>query len=637
MPKNLPSTGRITGIAVDPSDSNVIYISSAGGGAWKSKNGGYTWLPLFDNTLNGVMYGGSIALAPSDPRVVYFATGEANNSGDSYVGNQGFYNTTIVAINANYIIVGGQTAVLQTTDGGTTWVDISVDAAGYGPHADHHALVADASGTVYNGNDGGIWKLETSLNWKNLNGNLRITTLNGVDSHPTDFRIGLAGSQDNGTELFNNDAAWAHVDGGDGGIVHYNQKNPLLAYHVLNGRLRKSTNGGLSWVDVTTLSSPTAGGLYFPFLVDAVNPSRLLVGGFTTALQESSNDGTSWISLNAPIGVGALAIASYQGTFQADPSFALVPDRQANTYDPDTIYITDGGNFSLTKNHGLSWVSRNIPGSGTIVDLAVDPTNRDTVYAIRSSSNGSTNPNRVYKTTDAGRTWTNITGNLPSIPTYRIIVDPRNGNLYVGNDNGVWILPNGVGTTWNRFGAGMPQVQSKEMVLNQALNTLTVGTYGRSMYQLFLTDYLPSSGALRAVSGSSVWTGPVVLTGDTTISVSGTQALQNGVSGATLNIVGTISDSPVGLNALVIKKGQGTLTFSGTNTYGGQTQVQEGVLQVNNPRALGAATPSGNTVVTTGAALELRDGRHQRKVDLDHDDAEQQHDHLRRRRYADCR
>ena len=850
VPKNLPSTGRITGIAVDPSDSNVIYISSAGGGAWKTKNGGYTWLPLFDNTLNGVMYGGSIALAPTDPRVVYFATGEANNSGDSYagsgvykstdagrtwalitsatgtanplfgqavskivvspanpnlfylassnfavnglpsgnpgiwrydganyfnmistvspnrngvfgqapfgdpatagnfgpprtpgpdddyrlefpqtsalwsdislvggtlyaalgqpaggtanantifqsavyrtqdlasnspvwyvgtpptttpdnrtssypvnttgvqrnfnikiavagasiyavninpttgslldiskstdggltwaatptaapnyVGTQGWYDSTIVAITANYVIVAGQTAVLQTTDGGTTWVDISVDAAGYGPHADHHALVADAAGTVFNGNDGGIWKLETSLNWKNLNGNLRITTLNGVDSHPTDFRIGLAGSQDNGTELFNNDAAWTHVDGGDGGIVHYNQKNPLLAYHVLNGRLRKSTNGGLSWVDVTTLSSPTAGGLYFPFLVDAVNPSRLLVGGFTTALQESSNDGTSWISLNAPIGVGALAIASYQGTFQADPSFALVPDRQANTYDPDTIYITDGGNFSLTKNHGLSWVSRNIPGSGTIVDLAVDPTNRDTVYAIRSSSNGSTNPNRVYKTTDAGRTWTNITGNLPSIPTYRIIVDPRNGNLYVGNDNGVWILPNGVGTTWNRFGAGMPQVQSKEMVLNQALNTLTVGTYGRSMYQLFLTDYLPSSGALRAVSGSSVWTGPVVLTGDTTISVSGTQALQNGVSGATLNIVGTISDSPVGLNALVIKKGQGTLTFSGTNTYGGQTQVQEGVLQVNNPRALGAATPSGNTVVTTGAALELR-------------------------------
>src|SRR5205807_5332039 len=45
-----PVTGRVTGIAVDPSEpnGNVIYISTAGGGAWKTKNGGRTWLPLFD-------------------------------------------------------------------------------------------------------------------------------------------------------------------------------------------------------------------------------------------------------------------------------------------------------------------------------------------------------------------------------------------------------------------------------------------------------------------------------------------------------------------------------------------------------------------------------------------------------------
>src|SRR5207237_138275 len=47
---NLPATGRVTAVAVDPTDANVIYIGSAGGGAWKTKNGGLTWTQLFDSS-----------------------------------------------------------------------------------------------------------------------------------------------------------------------------------------------------------------------------------------------------------------------------------------------------------------------------------------------------------------------------------------------------------------------------------------------------------------------------------------------------------------------------------------------------------------------------------------------------------
>src|SRR5262249_34121323 len=47
---NLPTTGRVTGVAVDPTDANVIYIATAGGGAWKTKNGGLTWTQLFDSS-----------------------------------------------------------------------------------------------------------------------------------------------------------------------------------------------------------------------------------------------------------------------------------------------------------------------------------------------------------------------------------------------------------------------------------------------------------------------------------------------------------------------------------------------------------------------------------------------------------
>ncbi len=77
-------TGRITGIAADPSDPNTIYIATAGGGAWKTINGGQTWYPIFDATY--AMNGGAIAVAPSDPTTIYYGTGEADNSGDSFAG-----------------------------------------------------------------------------------------------------------------------------------------------------------------------------------------------------------------------------------------------------------------------------------------------------------------------------------------------------------------------------------------------------------------------------------------------------------------------------------------------------------------------------------------------------------------------
>ena len=75
-PGESPVTGRITGVAVDPTDSNVIYISAAGGGAWKTRDGGQSWLPLIDDQQT--LSTGAIAIAPSNRNVIYVGTGEAN-------------------------------------------------------------------------------------------------------------------------------------------------------------------------------------------------------------------------------------------------------------------------------------------------------------------------------------------------------------------------------------------------------------------------------------------------------------------------------------------------------------------------------------------------------------------------------
>ncbi|MFO0936555.1 MAG: autotransporter-associated beta strand repeat-containing protein, partial [Gemmataceae bacterium] len=885
-PKSLPSTGRVTGVAVDPSDSKVIYVSTAGGGAWKTKDGGLTWLPLFDASIDpkAVMWGGAIAVAPSDPRVIYFGTGEDNGSGDSYagsgvykstdsgltwtlmtgpgnsnplsgqtvskiavdptnanviylasgdrgvnavnpgapgiwrfnaagwfnltgytsinrqsvngsapfdappngfgppknpgpdddyrmmfpqsnaawtdliiiqdktpggvvlrttlyaalgratnaafsnsgatinswavrnavyssttfgtnnptwfiglaggaadsrpqgypvgditttvgtrlnyniklsgvydvnsnqdfiyaanvypppvtdpnygklldiqkstssgqnwqttqltppnyMGNQGWYDTSIVAVDTNRVYVGGMEDSYRTADGGVTWDKITTDISGNGPHVDYHAMTADAAGNVYAGTDGGVWMYDTNLAWSNLVGNMTITEFNAVDAHPTNFNMAAGGSQDNGTELYNNGLAWQWVDSGDGGIVRYNPLNPSIIYHVVNGVLNESVNGGQTWFTLNNLQPPTSG-LYFPFVIDPINPRRLVAVGNLTPVQMTLDGGASWTTISGTLGtlsnITAVAVANYQGTFQYDPGFPNVTDILSNTYDQNTIYVGDStGKFAVTKDNGTSWAVRSLPITSEITSIAVDPANRDTVYVTLGTAPGRAGA-RIFRSTDAGQNWTDISGNLPLVPTNKIVIDPRTNIGYLANDGGVWSLPNISTTstfTWSTFGTGMPNVKVKDLVLNQTLNTLTAGTYGRGMYQLFIPNFQTNSGALRVISGSSVWTGPVTLAGNTTIQVDGTQNIQNGIAAASLNIIGVIGDN--GTGATLIKTGNGTLTLSGANTYSGQTLVQEGVLQVNNPKALGASSPAAtaNTIVSAGAALELR-------------------------------
>src|SRR5690606_20561224 len=78
-------SGRISDIAVAPVDADrpgarlgrVMYAASAGGGVWKTTNGGKTWDPVFENEGTGSI--GAVAVAPSNPDIVWVGTGESNN------------------------------------------------------------------------------------------------------------------------------------------------------------------------------------------------------------------------------------------------------------------------------------------------------------------------------------------------------------------------------------------------------------------------------------------------------------------------------------------------------------------------------------------------------------------------------
>jgi autotransporter-associated beta strand protein len=547
-------------------------------------------------------------------------------------------------------------------DAGATasWQDISVDGAGNGPHTNDHALAMDASGRIILGNDGGVWRWDpTASAWTDINGNLSISNVNGVAVDPNNLNVAYAGSTDNGLGAFTGGKAWNQIDNGDGGLVSVDPLNPGTVYHVVGGPfdpfndilnfnpasdalLVKSTAGTAStpasWTTILkeplTLVSP---GMtpYFPFVEDQINPQRLLAGGVyvpgfagAIGLQESTDGGATWHDLSVPLPppfspplfippsrITSVAIATFQGPFPKvpDPGFPLVGDVGANTYDPNTIYAValwgDGSNHILvTKNHGASWVDRssNLPAAllaeGTISHITVDPSKRDNVF-VTNSGPADLSRGRVFRSADAGQTWEDLTGNLPDVPVYTVVIDPRTGALYAGTDQGVYVSPEG-GFSWVPLGAGLPAVPVHDLALNEALGTLTAGTYGRGVWQVGLSDVQAGAGALNATSGANVWAGPVILAGNTSVGAEGTAFLQNGLATASLNIVGTISDQTVGANPRLTKVGNGNVIFSGANTYGGVTEVAVGRLIVHNPQALGGTT--NGTVVDDHAALQLQ-------------------------------
>ena len=158
----------------------------------------------------------------------------------------------------------------------------------------------------------------------------------------------------------------------------------------------------------------------------------------------------------------------------------------------------------------------------------------------------------------------------------------------------------------------MPDVQVKVLLLNQTTNTLLAGTYGRSMWELFLdaqeTTTTPVTAALVSLAGTNFWTGNVILAGnpllnDVTIGADGTPNLPNGISVGALDIVGIISDQTAGSNPTLIKLGNGNVAFAGANIYGGVTLVEQGALIVESTTALGGVT--NGTTVYNGAVLEV--------------------------------
>ena len=115
---------------------------------------------------------------------------------------------------------------------------------------------------------------------------------------------------------------------------------------------------------------------------------------------------------------------------------------------------------------------------------------------------GSDTQGHVFKTTNAGTTWTDISGNLPNIPADDLVVDPDIVNwLYVATDIGVYATTNG-GTSWTAFGNGLPRTVVSSLKLHQPSRTLRAATMGRSAWDIIAPLPQPILSISKTHSGN---------------------------------------------------------------------------------------------------------------------------------------
>jgi hypothetical protein len=157
------------------------------------------------------------------------------------------------------------------------------------------------------------------------------------------------------------------------------------------------------------------------------------------------------------------------------------------------IYVgTDDGLIQVTEDGGKNWRKieqfPGVPQYPYVTDVFASPRDVDTVFATLNNWNRGDYKPYVVKSTDRGKTWTNITGNLPDKhDTWSIIQDHVNGNLlFVGTEFGLFTSVDG-GKSWVMLRGGMPLAQIRDMTVQKRETDLVLGTFGRGFY--VLDDY----------------------------------------------------------------------------------------------------------------------------------------------------
>jgi Ca2+-binding RTX toxin-like protein/protocatechuate 3,4-dioxygenase beta subunit len=444
---------------------------------------------------------------------------------------------------------------------GTTWTPLthSDTPNSTAPHADSRRMIFSA-GRLLQTDDGGIFvrrspSVASGGDWFSMNGGLSITEFHNI-AYDSNSQIIIGGAQDNGTsfQLSPNSAIWDHAEVADGGdvavdtmtLAALNQSIRYTSFQSL-GRFQRqvfdANNQPVGAAVPISIAAPAGFVPQFltPVELNSVAPTgpnftRLVIGGrtnppgvTTAAIFESSNGGSSWTAVNVPVnfpGVNSPGGMAYGGR-REDPAN---PGTFINN--ADVLYVPVGNQVFVRTGPGALVASAAITTAAglpaaTIRDVVLDPDDWMVAYAVDDAGN-------VFKTTNAGGAWSEITGNLlgllatsakqvsgfdANLWTAEIIRDAlvagegraARNVLVVGGAFGVFALTTQTSATglpvWQRLGQGLPNAIAADLdVGTDALGNpiLVAGTFGRGAWTLNLTSAFPTDFLAERIGPSGL-------------------------------------------------------------------------------------------------------------------------------------
>jgi hypothetical protein len=483
-------------------------------------------------------------------------------SGASTAVPQGIYNLTLVATptSSGTLLIAGTTDVYTCAiaSGSSTCALRNTTNALNGCNAPagvapaQHALLAftrsNAPALIYIGNDGGLWSssdaiAETgspcaasdSTHFTNLNLALgtggSLAEVVGFTQHPTDPNTLIAGLGANGSAATTSAATlapWPQLSAGEGGLPHIDPANPTNWYISIGAGVNLSacilgtSCTAANFVPPATVGAPQTAYdialLDAPTLLDPAQPANLLAGT-CRVWRGPATSGSTWSSSNALS--PAFDKSATPCTSTSPLIRSLAAGGPATSFGSQVLYAglagtLDGGSalpghlfVNPTANTSPKWTDTALPNTSgfDISSIAIDPHDPTgaTVYATIA---GFGVPH-LYRSTNFGATWTNLSANLPNAPANAVLVDPNDANtVYIALDTGVYatqsITSCPSSNCWSVLGTSLPNapVIALAAAPNMPAGTGLVGmlraaTYGRGIWQQpLLTVHSPVQPAL---------------------------------------------------------------------------------------------------------------------------------------------
>ncbi|HET8783983.1 MAG TPA: hypothetical protein VFM63_16335, partial [Pyrinomonadaceae bacterium] len=546
---NISENTGVTDVEIDPNDPNTIYCASyqrrrhmwtlINGGPesaiYKSTDAGATWNKLRAGLPTVELGRIGLAISPVDSNVIYATVEAADRRGGIFRSSdrggswerRNEYDTTamyyahVVAdpkeVDRIYIM---NVFLMVSDDGGRTIRRLGER----NKHVDNHDIWINPNNTDHYlvGCDGGIYEsFDRGQTW-DFKQNMPIPQFYDIttDNAKPFYNI-YGGTQDNfsfggpsrtrsASGITNAD--WFVTNGGDGFRSQVDPEDPNTIYAELQ-------NGGLVRFDKRTgerisiqpqpgrSDDPLRWNWDSPFIISPHLRTRLYFAA--DKLFKSDDRGDTWQLVSGQLsrnldrdklpvmgkvwGVDAVAKNASTAFFGNASALAESPKKEG------LIYVgTDDGLVQVTEDGGKNWRKiEKFPGVGDMAYVSrIIASNHDANTAYVSFDNHQNNDFKPYllKTTDAGRTWTSLSANLPKNgPVLAIAEDHVNPSLlFTGTEFGLWFSIDG-GQKWIQLKGGMPTIAVRDLAIQKRENDLVVGTFGRGIY--ILDDYT----ALRLV------------------------------------------------------------------------------------------------------------------------------------------